>query len=133
MPLLQNSKRIQKRLNKLHKKGVIVMKIINAIQFLDNATSPQESEVLINTSGSQLTLDISGSATTFALKILGSATLTVTDTWTPLSAINLSDYTIASIIATKGIYTIPIDGIGRIKISLTETNGATSVAGKVGE
>lgn len=109
------------------------MKIINAIQFLDNATSPQESEVLINTSGSQLTLDISGSATTFALKILGSATLTVTDTWTPLSAINLSDYTIASIIATKGIYTIPIDGIGRIKISLTETNGATSVAGKVGE
>lgn len=109
------------------------MKILNAIQFLDNATSPQESEILLNTNSSQLTLNISGSATTFALKILGSATLTPTDSWTELSAINLSDFTIATTIATKGIYAVPIDGIGRVKISLTEASGAVSVAGKVGE
>ena len=109
------------------------MRIINAIQFLSNATSPQESEIMQNTYGSQLILDISGSAETFALQILGKATIKDGTQWTPIGAINLSDFNIATTIATKGIYALPVDGIGCIKANLMEVNGAISVAGKVGE
>lgn len=109
------------------------MRTINAIQFLDNATSPTESEVLMNGNGSQLILDISGSAQTFALQVLGKATVKGGDQWTAIGAINLSDYTIATTIASKGIYAVPVDGVGSIKINLTEVNGGISVAGKVGE
>ena len=109
------------------------MRIINAIQFLSNATSPQESEIMQNTYGSQLILDISGSATTFALQVLGNAAVKGGTQWTPINAINLSDYTLTTTIATKGVYALPVDGIGCIKVSLTEVDGAISVDGKVGE
>lgn len=109
------------------------MYVIDSMKFLDGATSPQESEVLINTRGSQLILDVSGTATTFALKVLGTASLEPSDSWTTLAAISLSDYTTANTIASKGIYAVPIDGVGNVKISLTETNGAISVTGKAGE
>lgn len=109
------------------------MRVINTLQFFDSATSPTESEILMNTNGSQLILDISGSAETFALQVLGKATIKDGTQWTPIGAINLSDYTITTTIATKGIYALPVDGIGCIKINLTEVNGAISVAGKVGE
>ena len=108
------------------------MYIIESTQFFDNATSPRESEVLLNTNGSQLTLDVSGSATTFLIKVLGSASIKSNDIWNTLAPINLSDYSISNTIASNGIYTVPIDGIGRIKLSLVEINGAISVSGKVG-
>lgn len=108
------------------------MYIIESIQFFNNTTSPQESEVLLNVGGSQLTLNVTGSATTFAIKVLGSASIKSDDSWSTLAPINLGDYSISNTIATKGIYAVPVDGIGRIKLSLVETNGAISVSGKVG-
>lgn len=107
------------------------MKILDEKQFFTSATS--SGEVLFLTNGSQMVVSIDGEAVNFSVSILGQSALKPIDQWTELATISAKDFSVSTTMTSKGNYFVGIDGIGRIKVVINNTNGAINVSGKVGE
>lgn len=108
------------------------MKILDAKQFFLDATSAGESAIFL-TNGSQMVVSIDGEAVNFSVSILGQSALKPIDQWTELATISAKDFSVSTTMTSKGNYFVGIDGIGRIKAVINNTNGAINVSGKVGE
>lgn len=110
------------------------MNSLNNFKFFSNANAIAESNVLSNPNrGSQLVLEVSGTATSFTLEVKGKVDAENTN-YTNLAIINASDYSTSSAITSNGIYIIGVDGIGGIKLNLTSISGGNVTAfGKLGE
>ena len=108
------------------------MKILDAKQFFLDATSAGESEVFL-TNGAQMTVEVYGEASTFSVTIMGQAALKPIDEWTELATIRANDFDVNTKLTAKGIYFVALDGIGRVKAVIENTDGKISVSGKIGE
>jgi hypothetical protein len=110
------------------------MNNLNNFKFFSGATAIAESNVLSNPNhGSQLVLEVSGTATSFTLSVKGKVDAE-NIAYTSLGIINASDYSTSSTITDNGIYIIGVDGIGGIKLNLTAVSGGNVTAfGKLGE
>nr|DAG36902.1 MAG TPA: hypothetical protein [Caudoviricetes sp.] len=108
------------------------MKLLDAKQFFTSTTSPSESAIFL-TNGSQMVVSIDGEAANFSVSILGQSALKPIDQWTELATISAKDFSVSTTMTSKGNYFVGIDGIGRIKAVINNTDGAINVSGKVGE
>jgi len=110
------------------------MKVKKNYLFFDAINTSMESDSLLNTYGSsQLVLQVEGDATSFSLEVQGIVDEN-TKVYRPLAIINNADFAVSNTINEKGIYTIGIDGINRIKLNLSSISGGSLTAfGKLGE
>lgn len=109
------------------------MHIIDQIYFFQKSTSTGESTKSIYNPnlGSQLIVQVSGSATNFELCIKGAVDkLTPT---TELGAINMSTFSVSKNITAFGIYSISVDGLYNISAEIKSiTGGNLTVSAKIG-
>lgn len=109
------------------------MRVLNNFKFFDNEANVKESNVLANTQGSILVLQVSGDASNFKINAYGQVDLESND-YAKLQAINVESYDISQDITSNGIYNISIDGISKVYLDLSAiTSGQVTVYGKVGE
>lgn len=108
------------------------MNILNSFDFFKDNTTVGESKILTNANtGSQLILQVDGTNTGIGLSVWGS--LTDLNKWYKLGIIDMLTFSSLNSISKNGIYMIAVDGISKIKISLTSiTSGDISVHGKLG-
>ena len=109
------------------------MHIIDCIDFFQKSTSAGESTKSISNTnlGSQLVVQVTGSATSFELCIKGAI-----DKLTPtaeLGAINMSTFNVSKNITAFGIYAISVDGLYSISAEIKSiTGGNLTVSAKIG-
>ena len=109
------------------------MNILNNFYFFNTITTSGTSETLSNIRGDSLILESYGTATAFSFKVQGIVDSNNTSSWTDLGFYT-STGTTGINITTSGIYNIPINGIGKIRIVLASISGGNlTVFGKVGE
>lgn len=109
------------------------MRVIESIKFFDNATAAGESAVsLSNVYGSQLIVQVTGSATAFELHIKGA--LDKTSATIPLGCINTKTFDVSHKITVNGVYAIATDGMTTISAEVVSiTGGNISVLAKLGD
>lgn len=108
------------------------MNVINNFVFFSNVSSTGDSNILKNLRGSELVINVNGTAT-YILSIQGLVNIE-DNNWTALATINASDYSVANTITANGSYIIGIDGIAQIKVNISAISGGNvSVFGRLGE
>lgn len=90
-------------------------------KFIEGATSAITSEVFDNYKGDNITLQASGTATSFSAKLQGKADINAD--WVDVALINLKDLTVSSAISTTDIYQGSLTGVTQIRISLNAISG----------
>lgn len=109
------------------------MAIIDSIIFFDKSTSSGESSVSIsNIRGSQLVVQVSGSATAFELHIKGA--LDKVSNTVSLGCINTKTFDVSHKITSNGIYAIAVDGMVNISAEIVSvTGGNVSAVARLGD
>lgn len=101
--------------------------------FLDGASAAAESKAALLENESVLTLEVTGTATEFTLKVMGTAADGQAQ-WVPLATINLTDFSVSDTISKTGIYSAALDGLRGVKLALESAAGGTvSAYGRMGE
>ena len=91
------------------------------------ATSENLIEADFGRIGNTVVLQIEASeGATFSLDILGSVDSTLPTE--KLSAVNMGDVSIVDTITAGGIYSLPVDGLAVLKLSLTSVSGGSVTA-----
>lgn len=93
------------------------MEIMNNFYALKDATAPMESEATVNVKGETLTVQVDGNGDGISLQLMGCADLK-SDEYYAITGFT-SDFAMTDTISAKGIYTFPIDGLGRFKFNLS--------------
>ena len=109
------------------------MHIIDCIDFFQKSTAVGESTKSISNPnlGSQLVVQVSGSATSFELCIKG-AIDKITQA-TELGAINMSTFNVSKSITSFGVYAISVDGLHNISAEIKSIAGGNlTVSAKIG-
>lgn len=109
------------------------MRVKQSFKFFDAITTSAESNSLLNLyDGSQLVIQVEGTATSFSIEVQGLVD-GESNVYRPLAIINNFDFSILQEITEKGIYSIGVDGITKIKLNLISiTGGNLTVFGKLG-
>ena len=107
------------------------MQVLSGFKFFDKETTPISSNILYNTNGSLLVLQVSGDANSFSFSIYGKVNAEA-DEYVRLQAINIEDFSLTNSISTNGIYNVSIDGISSLYIELESVDDEITVYGKVG-
>ena len=109
------------------------MDILNDFTFFEDASTPVESEgIFYNLTGSEMIIEVTGDSVS-TINFLGIVNSENSDSWTILSVINANDFSVIKDVVSNGIYILGIDGISKIKASITSIDsGNVSVFGKVG-
>ena len=96
--------------------------MLDEIQFFKNATTAGESAYALKNPnlGSQLIVQVSGSATAFELDIKGAINGGAT---IQLGCIDMSSYSVSNKITANGIYVVAVDGISNISAELKSVTG----------
>ena len=103
------------------------MQIESSIVIFENAGAPQQK--FLSVSGGELLVQMSGNGTA-TLVIEGKSHAAVGD-WTPLAAIDMTDYSVSEEITRSGIFAVSTVGISCLRASLTAVSGgAVTVTGK---
>lgn len=97
------------------------MIIVNHFYALENVSEATESEDTINISAESLIIQVDSNATNFSFQVLGQVDIH-SEKFYALSGMNL-DLERVNTIDKEGIYTFPIEGIGRFKIKLSQIDG----------
>lgn len=106
------------------------MEATQAWYAFQNANTAGEN-VTWNTQGDTLALQVFGDATSVSLQVFGQVD-TLSNTWVVLNALDVSTLQTATTIAGKGIFFVPVDGLGQIKIKLVSVSGGKiSVFGRI--
>ena len=98
------------------------MTVSNNFVFLTEASSAQSSNEFAEFSADQLLLEVSGTATSFSLRVcmyLDNRSGEYTD----VAVINMTDLSVGESITKKGVYACSIAGSTRIKIILDSVSG----------
>lgn len=97
------------------------MVCINNYYFLKDVNVAKEGNIYHNMQGESLTLQIEGDAAAFTLQILGCSDM-ASEEYHVLSGLDTA-YNLLDTFTTNGIYVFGIDGIGKIKVVLSEIGG----------
>lgn len=111
------------------------MNILKDFQFFTNASTTIDSSICyILNNASTLVIEVTSSTTpTFTVQAKGIVNNS-NSTYTILESVNMSTNDVSSTISQVGIYTIPIDGLSNVKISITAISGGSiSIYGKLGD
>ena len=107
------------------------MNVLKDFSFFKNASTTIESNVLTNTNGSILQLQISGDGTSFSVKVKGRVDVE-NDDYVTLSLIKESDLSKTSTITSNNIYMCDVSGIQNIKLEITAiSSGAINAFGRL--
>lgn len=96
--------------------------MISEMKFFENATESELSEAMINVKGGILTIQATGTATSFEYEVLGCLN-TQSEQFVALSGVNVSNFSIYNVVNEKGIYEYDINGIRQIKVLITSIEG----------
>lgn len=99
------------------------MDILNNFYALKDATAPMESETTTNIQAETLTVQVEGTGTGISLQLLGCSDLK-SDEYHVMTGFT-SDFKIANEMTANGIYTFPVDGMGRFKFNLAAVGGGS--------
>ena len=97
------------------------MHILNNFYALQGESNATESETTTNVKAETLTVQVEGTATSMSLEVLGCSDLK-SDEYHVLTGFT-SDFNLTSEMTANGIYTFPVDGLGRFKFNLTSVSG----------
>lgn len=100
--------------------------------FYKDATSPGlPKEDFNNISSEIIAVEISGDFTEGRFVFEGKTNLNTVN-YTPLAAINLTDFSVASEVSNKGIYEIGIEGVQVFRVRIESiSGGAATIFGRV--
>lgn len=105
--------------------------VLQDFVFLDENDSTGESNPLNCMGAKRLMISVDSDAgTTIDLDVTGNVDFT-SDTYFTLGVTNVEDGTLANNITANGIYTVDVNGIGRVKIANNETPGESIVFGRL--
>lgn len=96
------------------------MDILNNFYAIKDASAPTTSKETWNKRGDTLTVQLEGNFTGVAAKVLGCSDLESNEFHT-ITGFD-SSFNLADAMKTAGIYTFPIDGMGKFKIKLSAIN-----------
>lgn len=96
------------------------MEIMNNFYAFKDATTPAESEPTINIKGESVTVQVDGTGTGISLQLVGCADLKSNEYYV-ITGFDSGFKTIDTI-TTNGLYTFPVDGLGRFKLNLSAIN-----------
>lgn len=106
------------------------MSAVNSFYAFKDATEVGELTTH-NTQGVTLTLQIMGDASAFTLEVYGKVDLNSKE-WILLNSINATTLEVSTTISNKGIFVIPVEGLGSIQTKLTSVSGGkVSVFGRI--
>ena len=99
------------------------MEIMNTFYALKDAVAPTESEPTVNNRGEAMTVQVDGTGNGISLQLMGCADLK-SDEYYAITGFT-SDFETINTITGNGIYTFPIDGLGRFKFNLSAIDGGS--------
>lgn len=102
------------------------MDILNNFYAIKDATAPTTSEETWNRRGDTLTVQLEGSFVGAKVKILGCSDLESQE-FHPITGFD-SSFGLTDTMETAGLYTFPIEGMGKFKVEIAAINsGSLSV------
>lgn len=99
------------------------MDILNNFYAIKDASAPTTSKETWNKRGDTLTVQLEGDFTGANVKVLGCSDLEAEE-FHPITGFDAS-FNLVDSMKTAGIYTFPIDGMGKFKIEASEINGGS--------
>ena len=97
------------------------MDILNNFYAIKNASAPTTSKETWNKRGDTLTVQLEGNFSGASVRVLGCSDLESNE-FHPLTGFD-SSFNIIDTMRSAGIYTFPIEGMGKFKIDATEIDG----------
>jgi len=95
--------------------------ILNGLYFFENTTSTGDSEIVGNTKGSILVLQVKCSGS-FSFSVQGCADLDNNE-FKSIAAIDMSDLSVVTSIESEGIFQADISGLRKVKLSVDSVSG----------
>lgn len=102
------------------------MVVLEQGMVFSGSTDPTEPKIISNVRGEVLTIQVGGQATSVSVKLEGNSVLS-TNVFSPISSLNLGDYSIAKTITKPGLYQVGIDGVSKIKVTVTGVTGGEAL------
>ena len=99
------------------------MEILNNFYALKDVSAPMESDFTTNIKGETLTVQVEGTGNGISLQLMGCPDLK-SDEYHAMTGFT-SDFNSVGEITGNGIYTFPIDGLGRFKFNLSAIGGGS--------
>ena len=99
------------------------------INFFNNASVIQYSDIYNNDYGNSLIFDVDGNFSSARVYIQGKTS--INSQWYNIATLSLSDNSINTSISSSGIYISNIIGVKYIRLNITEISGAISIFGRI--
>ena len=97
------------------------MDILNNFYAIKDASTPTTSKETWNKRGDTLTVQLEGSFVGAEVKVLGCSDLEIEE-FHPITGFD-SSFNLTDTMKVAGLYTFPIDGMGKFKIDIVAING----------
>ena len=110
------------------------MRLLQNFKFFENSAAPQTSNVLVNSyNGSELTIQVSGTATSLTLKVFTKADQQNGE-FVETQVIGLApEMDLFDEITKNGIYSVGVTGVREIQLQLVSTNGDVNAFATISE
>lgn len=102
------------------------MDILNNFYAIKDASAPTTGKETWNKRGDTLTVQLEGNFTGVEARVLGCSDLESNE-FHPITGFD-SLFNLVDAMKTSGIYTFPIDGMGKFKVDLSAINGGSMSA-----
>ena len=99
------------------------MDILNNFYAIKEASAPTTSEETWNRQGDTLTVQLEGNFVGAEVKILGCSDLEIEE-FHPITGFD-SSFGLTDTMKTAGLYTFPIEGMGKFKVEVAAINGGS--------
>ena len=110
------------------------MRLLQNFKFFENSAAPQTSNVLVNSyNGSELTIQVSGTATSLTLKVFTKADQQNGE-FVETQVIGLApEMDLFDEITKNGIYSVGVTGVREIQLQLVSANGDVNAFATISE
>ena len=99
------------------------MDILNNFYAIKDASTPTTSEETWNRRGDTLTVQLEGNFVGAEVKVLGCSDLEIEE-FHPITGFD-SSFGLTETVKTAGLYTFPIEGMGKFKVEVAAINGGS--------
>ena len=99
------------------------MDILNNFYAIKDASAPTTSKETWNKLGDTLTVQLEGNFVGAEVKVLGCSDLEVGE-FHPITGFD-SSFNLTGTMKTAGLYTFPIEGVGKFKVEVAAINGGS--------
>lgn len=89
------------------------------------ASTPADMKPYINVQADVMSVEVSGTATSFVVKMQGRANKENNDTWFDLFTINLSNLNVGTDMSSTGVYEITLEGIKEVRANISSISGGS--------